>query len=74
MELRNKTMLEVKVADRLYSLECNSDSMLGEIHDALSQMKAYIVERINAQVDAEGSKKAAIPIPVPESVPEPTQD
>jgi hypothetical protein len=57
MELRNKTALEVKIGERLYSLECNSDSLLGELHDALTQMKAYIVDRINTQQDAENVKK-----------------
>jgi hypothetical protein len=65
MELRNKTVLEVRVGERVYTLECNSDSMLGEIHDSLTQMKAYIVERINAQVDAENVKKSAEPVQEP---------
>ena len=56
MELRNKTTLEVKVGDRTYSMECYNESPLGEVFDALTQMKSYIVERINAQVDVE--KKA----------------
>ena len=56
MELRSKTVLQVKVGERTYEMECYSDSPLGEVHDALTQMKAYVVDRINAQVDNE--KKA----------------
>lgn len=53
MEIKSKTVLEVKVGDRVYSMECYSDSPLGEVHDALTQMKSYVVDRINAQVDNE---------------------
>ncbi len=56
MELKCKTALQVKIGERIYEMECHSDSLLGEVHDALTQMKAYIVDRINAQLDNE--KKA----------------
>lgn len=56
MELRSRTYLEVKIDNRTYALECSSDSPLGAVHDALTQMKAYVVDRINAQCDNE--KKA----------------
>lgn len=56
MELKCKTALQVKVGERTYEMECYSDAPLGEIFDALTQMKAYIVDRINAQLDNE--KKA----------------
>lgn len=59
MELKSKTILQVKVGERTYEMECYSDSPLGEVHDALSQMKAYVVDRINAQQDNE--KKAEEP-------------
>lgn len=59
MNLRSKTVLEVKIGERTYTMECYSDAPLGEVHDALTQMKAYIVERINAQVEIE--KKAGEP-------------
>jgi hypothetical protein len=59
MELKNRTYLEVKIDNRIYALECDSSSSLGAVHDALAQMKAYIVERINTQSDNE--KKAEEP-------------
>lgn len=53
MELKNRTTLEVKIGERTYSMDCYNDSPLGEVHDALTQMKTYIVDRINAQFDSE---------------------
>jgi len=53
MEIKSKTTLEVRIEDRIYSMECYSNSPLGEVHDALTQMKAYVVDRINAQCDNE---------------------
>lgn len=47
MQIKQKTLLEVKVGDRVYSMECYSDAPLGEVHDALCNMKAYVVSRIN---------------------------
>lgn len=57
MELRQKTVLEVKIDDRVYSMECYSDSPLGCVHDALSQMKAYVVSRINEMQEKESQPK-----------------
>jgi hypothetical protein len=53
MELINKTLLQVKIGERTYSIECNATSPLGEVHDALTQMKAYVVDRMQAQIDSE---------------------
>lgn len=53
MELKSRTTLEVKVGDKIYTMDCNSDSPLGEVHDALTQMKSYIVQRINDQAKSE---------------------
>lgn len=44
--LKNKTVIEVKINDRIYSLECSPDSPLGELHDALSQMKGYVIAKM----------------------------
>lgn len=63
MELKQRTYLEVKFDDRVYAFECYSDSPLGQVHDALVQMKAYIVDRINAQCDAEKKAEEACQLP-----------
>jgi hypothetical protein len=48
--LKQKSILEVKIDDRLYEFQCDGAAPLGEIHDVLCRMKQYIVQRI---VDAE---------------------
>lgn len=48
--IRTETVITVKIKERDYELHCASDSPLGELHDALMQMKGYCVERmISAQ-------------------------
>jgi hypothetical protein len=37
---------EVKIGERTYSLLCDPQSPLGELHDALMQMKGHVVERM----------------------------
>lgn len=44
--IKNKTMIEVKIGDRIYQLFCDTDSPLGELHDALAGMKAHVVKLI----------------------------
>lgn len=44
--LVQKSALEVKVGTRTYTLECASDSPLGELYDALCQMQSYVIGRI----------------------------
>lgn len=65
MQLRNRTTLEVKVGDRTYSMDCNSDSPLGEVYDALTQMRSYIVERITTQSDNEKKAEEECPKSAP---------
>ncbi len=52
--IKQKTILEVKVGERSYQMECSPESPLGELHDALSQMKAFVIQRM---VDAEKSRE-----------------
>ncbi len=44
--LNNIAKLEVKMGDRAYQLFCEVDSPIGEVHDALSQMKIYIINKM----------------------------
>lgn len=39
-------VLELVIGERSYQLQCHSNSPLGELHDALMQMKGYVVERM----------------------------
>lgn len=44
--IKSKITLEVKVSERSYQLLCDHESPLGEIHDALCQFKACIIEKM----------------------------
>ncbi len=46
--IKTKTFLEVVIGERTYELSCNSDSPLGELHDALMQMKGFCVDKMVA--------------------------
>ena len=56
--IKNKTILEVKKNERIYQLLCESDSPLGELHDALAEMKAYVVNLIAERQKLEEENKA----------------
>jgi hypothetical protein len=56
--IKSKTILEVKTGERVYEFTCPPDTPLGEAHDALCQMKAYVIERITEQ-----QKKETAPPP-----------
>ena len=52
--LKTNAQLEVKIGERVYTLNLPSESPLGEVHDALFRMRSYVIEKINeaAKVDA----------------------
>lgn len=52
--IKSKTVLEVQIGDRIYRMDCDPDSPLGEVHDALTQMRACVVQKI---VDIDKSKE-----------------
>jgi len=45
--IKTKTILEVKIGERNYELSCAPDSPMGELFDALMQMKGFCVERMS---------------------------
>lgn len=55
--IKQKVVLEVKVGERSYSMECYADSPLGEIYDALTQMKSFIVGKVVEAQKAEEKPK-----------------
>ncbi len=61
-KLNNKTVLEVTKNERVYILECNADSPLGELHDVLVEMRGYVIQR--AQDAQEQEKTATKPVEV----------
>lgn len=44
--LKQKAVLEYEINQRIYQLTCPADSPLGELHDALMQMKGYCVDKM----------------------------
>lgn len=55
--IKNKTVLEVKINERLFELVLDNESPLGEVFDAVTQMQRFVVDRINSQVPKEESKE-----------------
>ena len=62
---KNLSILEVKGAeDRLYRFECDPNSPLGEVHDALCSLRSFVLDQMNAQDQdrpAESEKKCDSP-------------
>jgi len=44
--LKTKSSMEVEIDGKLYQLLCDTDSPLGSVHDALCQMRLFVVQRI----------------------------
>lgn len=55
--IKQQIKLEVKAGERVYELACSPDSPLGELYDAISAMKSYVVQRINEQLEEEKPKE-----------------
>lgn len=46
--IKTVARLEYKVGERVYHFICENDAPLGEVHDALSKFKSYVVDVINS--------------------------
>ncbi len=44
MNILSRTILEVKIGDRYYKLECSPDSPYQELNKALVQMNEHVLE------------------------------
>ncbi len=44
--LNNIAKLEVKISEKTYQLLCEVDSPMGQVHDALSQMKLFVINKM----------------------------
>lgn len=49
--IKTKAVLEVKIGDNTYSMECPSDAALGEAHDALVQMRNIVIGIMQSHID-----------------------
>lgn len=54
--IKNKTVLEITIGERNYELLVSSDSPLGELYDAISQMRVFVINKINEQAATEQPK------------------
>jgi hypothetical protein len=45
--IKSKTLLEHKIGERIYEFHCDPNSPLGEIYDAISVMRNFIIGKIN---------------------------
>lgn len=50
--IKSKTLLEHKIGERVYELHCDPNSPLGELHDALTVMRNFIIDKIK-EIDSE---------------------
>ncbi len=53
--IKSKTLLEHKIGERVYEFHCDPNSPLGELHDALTVMRNFIIDKIR---DIDSEKKA----------------
>lgn len=44
--LKTQAQLEVKIGERIYQLNLPSDAPLGEAHDALYQMRNFVISKL----------------------------
>jgi hypothetical protein len=47
MKIDTHATMIVKIEDRLHTYYCANNSNLGEIYDALNEMRAYILQRMH---------------------------
>jgi hypothetical protein len=45
--IKTKTVLEIQIRERIYEFSMSPDSPLGELFDAISQVRGLIIEKIN---------------------------
>lgn len=53
--IKTKAFIEIKIGDNLYVMECPSNALLGEAHDALVQMRAIVIGMMQSHVDQDQS-------------------
>ncbi len=51
----NRTVIELKIGERFYKLECSPDSPLTELNQALVEMNNFIISKINEAQEAQAN-------------------
>lgn len=54
--IRSKAVIEIKIGDNIYTMECPSNAQLGEVHDALVQMRSIVIGMMQSHADQDQSK------------------
>jgi hypothetical protein len=62
--LKTHAQLEVKIGERSYQLSLPSDAPLGEVFDALFQMRSFVVQKINESQNSDVPKEPEAKIEV----------
>lgn len=44
--IKSKAVIEVKIGDRTYQMECPPEAPLGEVHDALCTMRYEVIQKM----------------------------
>ncbi len=57
--IKCKTVLHHKIGERVYNLEMENDSPLGEIHDALIVMRNFIIDKMK-EIDSKAEVKCDV--------------
>lgn len=55
--IKNKVIFEVKKDDKTIQLLCDPDVGLGFLHDALQEMKVFVIQKINEALKNEEVSK-----------------
>lgn len=56
--IKNKTIIEHKIGERIYEFHCTPDTPLGEGHDAACYFKAFFVDQIKQAQDKETNSES----------------
>ncbi len=56
--IKNQSVIEIKVGEKVYQFHCSLDSPLGEIHDILHQMKSYVLKKMIEFEQKENEKES----------------
>ena len=55
--IKNKSVFEIKVGERIYQFQCDPDSPLAEVNDVLNIMKNHVSKIIQDAMEAQKSKQ-----------------
>ena len=53
MTKKSGVILQAKIGDNVYELHCSEKAALGELHDALMEIKGFAIEKMIANHKAE---------------------